>query len=200
MAAGVAGGAGRERAPLPWSAMKRFLVPVLAGVAALALVEPAGLRAALARGGHVDRPGGRARRAAGRREPRAAAARRERDALARRPARQGRRPELLGLVVRALQGRGAGARGRPAAPAARRHGHRPRRDVRRLDARLAEVRQGARRRLLNVRDVGTKLARTTARRACPRRSSSIAEGRIADFYRGQIDAGRLNRAIAKALQ
>jgi hypothetical protein len=36
----------------------------------------------------------------------------------RRPRREGRRPELLGLVVRAVQGRGAGARARPEAPAA----------------------------------------------------------------------------------
>ena len=52
----------------------------------------------------------------------------------------------------------------------------------------------------NVRDVGTQARRaTTARRACRRRSSSIARGRIVDYYRGPIDEERLDRALDKAL-
>ena len=69
----------------------------------------------------------------------------------RGPARQGRRAQLLGLVVRAVQGRGAGAGARPAAPEAERR-HRVRRDL-----------QGRPRRLARLRPAGEgDLARTCA--------------------------------------
>ena len=53
---------------------------------------------------------------------------------------------------------------------------------------------------VNVRDVGTKLAQDYGTKSLPETFVIDPRGRIADFYRGQIDAARLNRAIDKALQ
>ena len=53
---------------------------------------------------------------------------------------------------------------------------------------------------VNVRDVGTKLAQDYGTKSLPETFVIDRKGRIADFYRGQIDAARLNRAIDKALQ
>lgn len=50
----------------------------------------------------------------------------------------------------------------------------------------------------NVRDVGTKLAEQYGTTSLPETFVVDAQGRIADFYRGQIDQARLDRAIAKA--
>ncbi len=50
----------------------------------------------------------------------------------------------------------------------------------------------------NVRDVGTKLAEQYGTTSLPETFVIDAQGRIADFYRGQIDQARLDRAIAKA--
>jgi cytochrome c biogenesis protein CcmG/thiol:disulfide interchange protein DsbE len=50
----------------------------------------------------------------------------------------------------------------------------------------------------NVRDVGTKLAEQYGTTSLPETFVIDAHGRIADFYRGQIDAERLDRALAKA--
>lgn len=50
----------------------------------------------------------------------------------------------------------------------------------------------------SVRDVGTKLAERYGTRTLPETFVIDAQGRIADIYRGQIDAARLNRALAKA--
>ena len=52
----------------------------------------------------------------------------------------------------------------------------------------------------NVRDVGTKLAREYGTTSLPETFVIDRRGRIADFYRGQIDQPRLDRAIAKALR
>jgi cytochrome c biogenesis protein CcmG/thiol:disulfide interchange protein DsbE len=52
----------------------------------------------------------------------------------------------------------------------------------------------------NVRDVGTKLAEQYGTTSLPETFVIDAQGRIADFYRGQIDAARLDRALAKALR
>jgi cytochrome c biogenesis protein CcmG/thiol:disulfide interchange protein DsbE len=51
----------------------------------------------------------------------------------------------------------------------------------------------------NVRDVGTKLAEQYGTKSLPETFVIDARGRIADFYRGQIDAARLNRALDRAL-
>jgi cytochrome c biogenesis protein CcmG/thiol:disulfide interchange protein DsbE len=51
----------------------------------------------------------------------------------------------------------------------------------------------------NVRDVGTKLAEQYGTKSLPETFVIDPQGRIADLYRGQIDAARLNRAIDKAL-
>ncbi len=50
----------------------------------------------------------------------------------------------------------------------------------------------------NLRDVGTKLAEQYGTTSLPETFVIDAQGRIADFYRGQIDAARLNRALEKA--
>jgi len=50
----------------------------------------------------------------------------------------------------------------------------------------------------NVRDVGTRLAEQYGTTSLPETFVIDARGRIADFYRGQIDAARLSRAISKA--
>jgi cytochrome c biogenesis protein CcmG/thiol:disulfide interchange protein DsbE len=50
----------------------------------------------------------------------------------------------------------------------------------------------------NLRDVGTKLAEEYGTTSLPETFVIDAQGRIADFYRGQIDAARLDRALAKA--
>ena len=50
----------------------------------------------------------------------------------------------------------------------------------------------------NVRDVGTKLAEQYGTRTLPETFVIDARGRIADMYRGQIDEARLNRALQKA--
>jgi cytochrome c biogenesis protein CcmG/thiol:disulfide interchange protein DsbE len=55
-------------------------------------------------------------------------------------------------------------------------------------------------RYANVRDVGTKLAEQYATKSLPETFVIDTQGRIADFYRGQISAKRLNAAIDKALQ
>ena len=52
----------------------------------------------------------------------------------------------------------------------------------------------------NVRDVGTKLAEQYGTKSLPETFVIDPRGRIADFYRGQIDAARLNRALDKALR
>ena len=52
----------------------------------------------------------------------------------------------------------------------------------------------------NVRDVGTKLAHEYGTTSLPETFVIDRRGRIADFYRGQIDQPRLDRAIAKALR
>jgi cytochrome c biogenesis protein CcmG, thiol:disulfide interchange protein DsbE len=51
----------------------------------------------------------------------------------------------------------------------------------------------------NVRDVGTKLAREYGTKSLPETFVIDRQGRIADFYRGQIGTARLNQALAKAL-
>jgi cytochrome c biogenesis protein CcmG/thiol:disulfide interchange protein DsbE len=50
----------------------------------------------------------------------------------------------------------------------------------------------------NVRDVGTKLAEDYGTKSLPETFVIDAQGRIADFYRGPISAARLDRALAKA--
>ena len=50
----------------------------------------------------------------------------------------------------------------------------------------------------NLRDVGTKLAEQYGTTSLPETFVIDAQGRIADFYRGQIDEARLDRALAKA--
>ena len=52
----------------------------------------------------------------------------------------------------------------------------------------------------NVRDVGTKLAEKYGTRSLPETFVIDRQGRIADLYRGQISAQRLDAAIDKALQ
>ncbi len=51
----------------------------------------------------------------------------------------------------------------------------------------------------NLRDVGTKLAHEYGTTSLPETFVIDRQGRIADFYRGQIDQARLDRAVAKAL-
>ena len=142
--------------------MRRTAIPLVAVLAVAALVGAARLRRRPAKA-RTRRSTRRSRRASG--PPRPTSRCRCSTAPAQRSLadlqRQGRRPELLGLVVRAVQGRGAGARARPEAPGGRRRGHRARRDL-----------QGRRRRLAR-----SSCASTASRtRPCATTSCKLAPG------------------------
>ena len=112
-------------------------------------------------------------------------------------ARQGRRAELLGLLVRTLPGRGAAARARPE-PAAAPRRDRARRD---LSRRLARLRSFVRRYHLtypNLRDNTGDFAHSYGTDQLPESFVIDRQGHIVAISRGEIDQAFLNRAIALA--
>ena len=203
--------AGAGARALPFRAVRPRLVPILISRGRRLPDRPADLRHLHAVGephaGHRGArrpPPGRTRR-----ERVAARPRRSRQRLAGLAARQGRAPELLGLVVPALRTRGAAARAGPgdAAPLPR---HRAGRDLQGRDPRLRELRaavpphlpeparrQRQLRRRVRHRPAPRELHRRPLR-ARRRRSTAARSGRNSSKKRSRSRAPRDARAAAGA--